>query len=50
VGQPVERGDVIGFVGQSGLAIGPHLHYEVLVNGRQMNPRRFIFDGQAIPD
>jgi murein DD-endopeptidase MepM/ murein hydrolase activator NlpD len=49
-GQIVERGHVIGRVGSTGLAIGPHLHYEVLVNGRPANPRRFIFEAAAIPD
>jgi murein DD-endopeptidase MepM/ murein hydrolase activator NlpD len=44
VGQPVERGDVIGQVGASGLALGPHVHYEVRVNGQPVNPRRFIFE------
>jgi hypothetical protein len=44
VGQPVERGDVIGQVGASGLAMGPHVHYEVRVNGQPVNPRRFIFE------
>ncbi len=44
VGQPVERGDVVALVGSTGLAVGPHLHYEVVVNGRHINPRRYIFD------
>lgn len=43
-GQAVERGDLIAHVGQTGLSIGPHLHYEVLVNGRATDPRRYIFD------
>ncbi|HET8728825.1 MAG TPA: peptidoglycan DD-metalloendopeptidase family protein [Alphaproteobacteria bacterium] len=39
-GHRVAQGDVIGFVGQTGLASGPHLHYEFLVNGAQVNPMR----------
>jgi murein DD-endopeptidase MepM/ murein hydrolase activator NlpD len=49
-GQPVERGDIIGRVGETGLVVGPHLHYEVLVNGRQVNPRRYILDYGVVPD
>jgi murein DD-endopeptidase MepM/ murein hydrolase activator NlpD len=37
-GQRVERASKIGEVGESGLAIGPHLHYEVLLNGQKSNP------------
>jgi murein DD-endopeptidase MepM/ murein hydrolase activator NlpD len=50
VGQTVARGEHIGNVGQSGLATGPHLHYEVLVNGEPANPRRYILDTIAVPD
>jgi murein DD-endopeptidase MepM/ murein hydrolase activator NlpD len=39
VGARVAQGDVIGYVGQSGLATGPHLHYEYRVNGVHRNPR-----------
>lgn len=49
-GQVVQRGQQIGAVGESGLAAGPHLHYEVLVNGRAANPRRYILDTNVIPD
>ncbi|HKJ87235.1 MAG TPA: peptidoglycan DD-metalloendopeptidase family protein [Gammaproteobacteria bacterium] len=37
-GQRVKQGQVVGYVGQSGLATGPHLHYEFRVNGRHRNP------------
>ena len=37
-GRRVRQKQVIGYVGQSGLATGPHLHFEVLRNGRHMNP------------
>ncbi len=37
-GTPVHRGDVIGYVGMTGVATGPHLYYEVIVDGRQIDP------------
>ena len=36
----VRQGQVIGYLGQTGLATGPHLHYEVIVNGHFVDPMR----------
>ncbi len=41
-GQKVKRWDMIGRVGQTGRATGPHLHYEVIEDGRPVNPERFM--------
>lgn len=49
-GQQVERGDLIARVGDTGLATSPHLHYEVLLNGRATNPSRFLLDLSVVPE
>jgi murein DD-endopeptidase MepM/ murein hydrolase activator NlpD len=41
-GQRVKRGEVISYIGDSGSSTGPHLHYEVLVNGLAVNPARYM--------
>ena len=53
-GVRVTQGQVIGYLGQSGLATGPHLHYEVIINGRFVDPmaiklaRTREFDGKML--
>ena len=42
VGQKLASGDLIGYVGNTGLSTGPHLHWEVWINGNQVNPLEWM--------
>jgi murein DD-endopeptidase MepM/ murein hydrolase activator NlpD len=42
-GQKVKRGDVIGYVGNTGLSSGPHLHYEIHLFGKEVDPVHYLF-------
>lgn len=43
-GQKVKRGDVIGFVGSTGMSVAPHLHYEIKLNGTNVDPVNYYFN------
>ncbi len=47
-GDKVSRGDVIGYMGTSGMSTGYHLHYEVMDNDKNVNPSHFILNRQAM--
>jgi murein DD-endopeptidase MepM/ murein hydrolase activator NlpD len=46
-GMTVRRGDLIGYVGVSGRTTGPHVHYEVRINGAPVNPMRYLRNSTA---
>lgn len=43
-GQKIKRGELIGYVGNSGSSTAPHLHYEVIKNGKKVNPVHYFFN------
>jgi len=44
-GQLVEKGTILGLTGSTGRSTGPHLHYELRVAGKAVNPRKFLWEG-----
>ena len=42
-GKRVKRGEVIGYMGSTGLSVATHLHYEVIKNGQKVNPVHYFF-------
>jgi len=48
-GDLVKRGEIIALVGNTGVTTGPHLHYEVRIDGKSVNPSNYIL-GEAVPD
>src|SRR5262245_9553000 len=50
VGQAVRIGEVVGKIGSTGLSTGPHLHYETRINGKAVDPEKFLRAGLSLSD
>jgi murein DD-endopeptidase MepM/ murein hydrolase activator NlpD len=48
-GQKVKRGDIIGYVGNTGRSAGPHLHYEIIKDNKKIDPLNFYY-GNLSPE
>ena len=49
-GQAVRIGEVVGKIGSTGLSTGPHLHYETRINGKAVDPQKFLRAGSTLED
>ena len=47
VGDYVNKGDILGFMGATGNVTGPHVHFEVRINGNTVNPYDYVFNGKT---
>ena len=44
VGQKIKRGELIGYIGNTGSSTAPHLHYEVIYNGKKVDPVHYFYN------